>query len=124
MQNETFSILIFHGSARSETHSTAMEFARVLSEETGCKNFTVCFLKGLMPDLEEALNAAIEQGWHSLRLLPLFLLPGTHTSHDIPTLAAQCQARNPEVKISIDTCLVKNPGFLRLIAAQIKETAL
>ncbi len=123
MQNETFSILIFHGSARSETHSTAQEFARQLSEETGCKNFAVCFLKGVTPDLEEALNTAIMHGWRRLRLLPLFLLPGTHTSYDIPALAAQCQAKNPEAEISIDTCLVKNPGFLQLIAKQIKESA-
>lgn len=119
MQNETFSILIFHGSARSEAGSAAKAFEKRLREEPGCTNFSICFLKGSEPELEEALEAAISQGWRKISLHPLFLLPGAHTTHDIPTIAARVQSRHSEAKISINSCLVNDNGFLKLIGSQI-----
>lgn len=121
MQTETFSILIFHGSARSEANLAARKFAEQLAAKSESRNFAICFLKGVSPELEEALASAISAGWHHLRLIPLFLLPGTHTGFDIPKAAADFRARFPEVKIEILDCLVNTPGFLDLVADQIKE---
>ncbi len=123
MQNETFSILIFHGSARSEASSAAKAFEKRLREESGCTNFSICFLKGIEPELEAALEAAVSQGWQKLSLQPLFLLPGTHTTSDIPAIAGKIQSRHPEIKVTINSCLVNDPGFLKLIGGQIRGTS-
>ncbi|MDD3146092.1 MAG: CbiX/SirB N-terminal domain-containing protein [Candidatus Riflebacteria bacterium] len=120
MQNETFSILIFHGSARSEANSAARTFAGQLESGSGCRNFSVCFLKGAVPELEDEITRVATTGWRNIRLIPLFLLPGTHTGFDIPTAAKNARAKFPEVKIEILACLVNWPEFLDLVAKQIK----
>lgn len=121
MQTETFSILIFHGSSMSEANVAAHKFAEQLAANSDCRNFTICFLKGVAPELATAINSAIAAGWQHLRLIPLFLLPGTHTTFDIPKAATCARTRFPEVKIEILDCLVNMQGFLNLVANQIKE---
>lgn len=120
MQKETFSLLVFHGSARSEANMAATEFAKKL-QDLNCQNFSVCFLKGVSPDLNQALTEAAVAGIIRIRITPLFLLPGSHISRDIPEIVDEAKKKFPQLEISIDKCLVESPEFIDLSAARLKN---
>ena len=119
MENETFSLLIFHGSARPEANAAALSFAERLKKRIGMNSFAICFLKGVAPELETALEEAVVRGFRKIRLMPLFLLPGTHTCKDIPAAADVIKKTHPQVEIEIFDCLVEMPEFLELIGKKL-----
>ncbi|GAB1355275.1 hypothetical protein MASR1M12_40170 [Erysipelotrichia bacterium] len=119
MENETFSLLIFHGSALPEANAAAVGFAERLKERIGMTDFSICFLKGVAPELAMALEKVVARGFRKIRLIPLFLLPGTHTRKDIPAAADVIKKTYPHVRIEILDCLVEMPEFLELIGNKL-----
>ncbi len=119
MENETFSLLIFHGSARPEANAAAVSFAERLKKRIGKTSFAICFLKGVAPELATTLEEAVARGFRKIRLIPLFLLPGTHNSKDIPAAADVIKNAYPQVEIEILDCLVEMPEFLELIGNKL-----
>lgn len=121
MQKKTFSLLVFHGSAREIANHAACEFARALSAEHGCIDFSICFLKGFAPELKDAISSAIDSGEKHIHLIPLFLLPGSHTSSDIPGIVKQFSLTHPAIEITIADYLAADPEFIKYVARQIKS---
>lgn len=120
MQKKTFSLLVFHGSARKNANDAANEFSRILSAELGCSQFSLCFLKGVAPELSEAIATAAANGEKHLTIIPLFLLPGSHINDDIPAIVRDFSSAHPEVEIVIRKCLVAEEDFAEYVARQIK----
>lgn len=121
MENETFSLLIFHGSARPEANAAAVSFAERLKKRIGMTSFAICFLKGVAPELATALEETVARGFNKIRLIPLFLLPGTHNCKDIPAAADVIKKTHPQVEIEIFDCLVEMPEFLELIGKKLNN---
>lgn len=121
MENETFSLLIFHGSARPEANAAAVSFAERLRKHINVTDFSICFLKGVAPELSAVLDETVSRGFKRIRLIPLFLLPGTHTCTDIPAAANAVKATHPQVEIEILDCLVEMPEFLELIGKKLNN---
>jgi len=115
------SLLIFHGSARETAGNAATVFADSLKACDGIADFSMCFLRGAKPSLEEAIEKAIADGCDSLRLIPLFLLPGSHIDEDIPAILQKYRQSNPEIKIKLGSCLVHNPQFIKFVASEMAE---
>ena len=122
MENETFSLLIFHGSARPEANAAAVSFAERLGKRIATTSFSICFLKGVAPELAAALDEVVARGFRKIRLIPLFLLPGTHTCKDIPAAADAVKTAHPQVEIEILDCLVEMPEFLELIGKTLNNS--
>jgi sirohydrochlorin cobaltochelatase len=123
MLSATHSLLVFHGSAREAAGSAAKSFAEKLRSDKllpDChKDFSICFLRGAEPVLDQAIAVAIANGYKKLRLIPLFLLPGSHTSEEIPAIVARFKSANPAVEFEVSDCLVHNPQFIAFVADQI-----
>jgi len=71
--------------------------------------------------LDEAIKTAIANGYLSLRLIPLFLLPGSHIDEDIPAIVENFRQTNPGIDIKLGSCLVQNRQFIEFVAAEIAE---
>jgi sirohydrochlorin ferrochelatase len=113
------SLLIFHGSARETAGNAATVFADALKARDGIADFSICFLRGAKPSLEEAIDKAIADGYSRLHLIPLFLLPGSHIDEDIPAIVQKCRQFNPDITISLGSCLVHNPQFIKFVASEM-----
>ena len=121
MKNETFSLLIFHGSARPEAYNEAISFAEKLKSQADSTGFSICFLKGSQPELSTAIEQAIKNGWRKIQLIPLFLLPGSHTLIDIPEVVNLFRKKFPDVSFRTRDCLVNLPDFVQLIENQLRS---
>lgn len=123
MQKKTFSLLVFHGSARHSANEAAFCFAQKLRTGENCENFAICFLKGVVPELREALSDAVNAGYRNIKVIPLFLLPGAHITSDIPDIISDFKASHDkasEVSITLYNCLVDDFKFLQLVANTIR----
>lgn len=114
-------LLIFHGSARESAGKAAASFAEGLRSDSGKPDFSVCFLRGAEPSLEQAIRQSIASGRQKLHLIPLFLLPGAHIDEDIPVIADNFKKANPGVEFKLATCLVDNPQFMKFVASQMSQ---
>ncbi len=121
MQKQTFSLLVFHGSNRQQANTEAFNFIKTLAGKQQAKNFGCCFLRGSQPTIEQALDQAKLEGKNTIRVIPLFLLPGSHINEDIPAAIKLFSEANPEVKITVNPCLCQCPEFADLIAGQIEN---
>jgi sirohydrochlorin cobaltochelatase len=66
---------------------------------------------------------AVDSGFHSLKVLPLFLLPGVHVMEDIPEEVAQAQqVLGQEIKIELQPYLGSHPDLGRVLAKQLDAT--
>lgn len=119
MEPKRHSLLIFHGSARETAGNAAAIFAETLKNQKSLSEFSICFLRGAQPSLENAIETAITSGYTSLRLIPLFLLPGSHIDEDIPEIVEKFRLANPGVTIELGSCLVQNSQFISFVAEQI-----
>lgn len=119
MTTATYSLLVFHGSARETAGNAATSFADKLRSANCQRDFSICFLRGAEPALDKAITAAIENGHKKLRLIPLFLLPGSHTSEEIPAIVERFKRENPAVEFEVSECLVHTPQFIEFVANQI-----
>ena len=54
-------------------------------------------------------------------MLPYFLLPGAHTTRDIPAIIAAAEARHPGVDIAQAPHLGADPAILDALSAQISR---
>jgi len=121
MAAKKHSLLIFHGSARETAGNAATVFADSLKARDGMTEFSICFLRGAKPSLEEAIDKAIANECSCLRLIPLFLLPGSHIDEDIPEIVKKYRQANPHTTIELGSCLVHNPNFIKFVANEIAE---
>ncbi|GAB1541543.1 CbiX/SirB N-terminal domain-containing protein [Scytonema sp. NUACC21] len=65
-------------------------------------------------------NNAVALGCRSLKILPLFLLPGVHVMEDIPAEISQAeQSLDENIKIHIQPYLGSHPGLGALLAKQL-----
>ncbi|KAB8320152.1 sirohydrochlorin chelatase [Tolypothrix campylonemoides VB511288] len=66
---------------------------------------------------------ALNSGCNSLKILPLFLLPGVHVMEDIPAeVALAKQILGQDIKISLQPYLGSHPDLGRLLAKQVVAT--
>jgi sirohydrochlorin cobaltochelatase len=66
---------------------------------------------------------ALDSGCHSLKIQPLFLLPGVHVMEDIPAQVALAeQAIGQDIKIFLQPYLGCHPGLECLLAKQLIAT--
>lgn len=69
-------------------------------------------------------KTALASGYHHIKILPLFLLPGVHVMEDIPGEVALAQhAVGEDVIIELEPYLGSHPGVEQLLAKQIAESS-
>ena len=119
MEKKTINLLLFHGSARANSLESALAFTQKLCDISGRK-VECCFLRGQQPTLEMALASAVNEGYNMIRLIQLFLLPGSHVDEDIPGIIEGFRQKHPEVKIESLPCLVELEGFASMLAAMLE----
>jgi sirohydrochlorin ferrochelatase len=110
-------LYVFHGSSGAEAQEALETLTNKLNKAHS--NAKICFLKNQTPSLNEALMKAVQAGIKEIKVLPMFLLPGSHVTNDIPSVVKGLLASNPALKITIDDCLIKDKDFLNYLIKKL-----
>mgnify|MGYP001001470623 CR=1 FL=1 len=105
---------IIHGSSKEDANVFAREMIRTLFPD---KNVNLGFLEVATPSIPVALKEQADRGATSIRIIPLFLVPGNHVTRDIPKLVTSFKTENPQIKITVEPFLGEHPDFKKLLLA-------
>jgi sirohydrochlorin cobaltochelatase len=77
----------------------------------------------LHEQIKRFAESALASGYHRLKILPLFLLPGVHVMEDIPGEVALAQQAAEDIIIELQPYLGSHAGVEQLLAKQIAENS-
>jgi sirohydrochlorin ferrochelatase len=111
-------VLVAHGSRVDEANDAHRTLAKALAQRTAA-TVMPAFLELTEPDVPAAIDAAVADGAIRVVVLPYFLLPGAHTSRDIPAIIEAARDRHPGVELTQVSHLGANPALLDALASQV-----
>jgi len=74
------------------------------------------FLELMTPNLCESVEALVQDGHRTIRIVPLFLGMGRHAREDLPALCAELRLRYPELQLDLQPALGEQPEMVRAMA--------
>jgi len=110
-------ILVAHGSRKSCSNADIVSLAEVLRESL-TEDFSLvqhAFLELATPRLSSVIDHCIQQGVHSVTLLPYFLLSGHHVTVEIPQILLQKQQQHPHILLKSTPHLGQSPQLPQLL---------
>jgi sirohydrochlorin ferrochelatase len=111
-------VLVAHGSRVAEANDAHRRLAADLAGRTGGA-VIAAFLELAQPDIPAALDEAANGGASRVLVLPYFLLPGAHTTLDLPALVAAARERHPGCRFDQLDHLGADPAVVELLARQV-----
>ena len=125
MKKSTAYLLVVHGSRSvnyaQQLRQLAKQMRSYLSSQNRSIQFTTAYLElAEKPLHQEIIDLTTEyalQGYKCLKVLPLFLLSGTHVLQDIPEQVALARVNSP-LSIELMTSLGKSPYLLNFLRSQ------
>jgi sirohydrochlorin ferrochelatase len=121
MENKTFYLLLFHGSARNDALISAQAFLDKINFSRQIKNTGIAFLRGQQPDLASALKKIAQDNFNKVKVIQLFLLPGAHVNEDIPGMINSFKKDYPNITVETSPCLVELKEFQQMINGLTKD---
>jgi sirohydrochlorin ferrochelatase len=114
-------LLLDHGSRLPEAHAQLERLADdVRARSPGFGEVRIAHLEQAPPSLEETLAACERERADVVFVLPLFLAPGKHVTHDLPDQVARAAERWPGLRVRVLPPLGELPGLAELIAASAR----
>lgn len=110
-------IIAAHGSRRSQSNQEIQQLAHTLNERLAHKYNGVshAFLEFAPPTIENAMQAAFEQGAEQITVLPYFIAGGKHVGKDIPQAIASVLEQWPDKDIILKEHIGAHKGMLDLL---------
>jgi len=88
-------VIVGHGSRLAETKGIYEAIARIVQAQSGYE-VRVGYMKHHHPNLVEAVEGLIKDGFKRIVVVPLFIVPGLHVRDDIPILLGKKEGEVPE----------------------------
>lgn len=107
-------LLVAHGSrlqsSNDEFDALATRVRATLGDDYD--QVATAFLELTEPGIDTTLERLVAEGAEYIRVLPCFLLAGTHVRNDLPNLVQAARAQHPEVRIELLSHLAADAGFV------------
>ncbi len=110
-------VLVAHGSRLESANEAHRRLARSLAQRVE-RPVLPAFLEMAAPSIADAIDAAA-QGASRVVVVPYFLLPGNHTTRDIPELVDEARTRHPTVEIELTEHTGAEPVMMDVLSGQI-----
>lgn len=88
-------VIVGHGSRLAETKGIYEAIAGIVQAQSGYE-VRVGYMKHHRPNLVEAVEGLIKDGFKRIVVVPLFIVPGLHVRDDIPILLGKKEGEVPE----------------------------
>lgn len=110
-------LLVDHGSRRPEAHHHLEWTAEQVRLRRPGLRVHVAHLELVPPSIAEALARCAAEGERRVDVLPLFLIPGRHSTHDLPEQVARAAEQHPGLVVRVLEPLGSRPEIAELILA-------
>lgn len=107
--------IIAHGSAHPGSVEEVHRVASTLRDRSAAGAVVGCFLEKAPPGIGMAIREIAAEGYKTIIGVPWFMLPGKHSSVDVPRELEAAAAETNGVEIRITGCIGTAPGIIRII---------
>ena len=116
-------IIVDHGSRMPESNGLLECVAAAFAKKFAARWDIVepAHMELAAPSIGDAFDRCIARGATKIIVVPYFLGPGKHWTHDIPRLAQEAAARHPGSTATVAGCLGLDDALLELLARRIGE---
>jgi sirohydrochlorin ferrochelatase len=115
-------LLVFHGSRDPRPQKAAEELAALISKQLPPHSLVEIAALELAPIPLHQQIVNIAPQTHTLKIIPLFLLPGVHVTQDIPQAVEQARkVLPPSVNIELCPHLGSYPSLISLLGTQLSQ---
>lgn len=114
-------LLVDHGSRRPEAHRHLEWTAEQVRQRRPGLRVHLAHLELVPPTLAEALAHCAAEGERQVDVLPLFLIPGRHSTHDLPEQLARAAEQHPGLSVRLLEPLGSRPEIAELILAALTD---
>jgi len=109
-------VLFAHGSRDPLWRKPVEAVAARMRESDANARVTCAYLELTEPDLKTAVQSLVEQGAHTVRVVPMFLGVGRHAREDLPLLMAELGANHPSVSFELQQAVGEDQRLIDLLA--------
>lgn len=114
-------IVVDHGSRFDEANVMLEEVCRAYQQVTGMAIVVPAHMELAAPDIAQAFAECVRQGATEIVILPYFLSPGRHSTHDIPRVAAAAAVNYPGVQYSVAEPLGLDSRMVQIMHRRVLE---
>ena len=112
-------VLFCHGSRSPDWRVPFEQLADDYRQRFAGQRVRLAFLELMTPDLVQVLGEEVAAGTTVIRIVPLFLAPGAHTSRDLPALVAEARRRWPRLQIGVEPTVLESPAMRQALVAAL-----
>lgn len=109
-------VLFAHGSRDPLWRAPIDAVAASIRQQDTRMAVSCAFLELMTPDLDTAIEALVQQGHRSIRIVPLFLGMGRHVRQDLPALLAHQRRLHPEILLDCQCAIGEQEEMIHFIA--------
>ena len=114
-------VLIDHGSKVQEANDLLAEIAEIFASLSGIEVVEIAHMELAKPTLSEAFACCVARGAQCVAIYPYFLVPGRHSTEDIPRMAADAAKEFPETSWHVAKPLGADRRIGEVILERIEE---
>lgn len=114
-------LLVDHGSRVPEANETLRAVADLLRQISGIEIVCHAHMEIARPSIEEGVEACVQAGADEIIVHPYFLVPGRHSTGDIPRMVEDAARRFPGLRVVITEPLGIHPKICEVIMERIRD---
>lgn len=114
-------ILIGHGSLRSESGAAMIRIAARLRASGVSPLAEACFLNFSRPTLDDMVAKCLRKGARRIVIQPYFLVAGKYVCQDLPELVIAVARRHPDVPFELAEPFSDHPNMIELVLKRVSE---
>ena len=110
-------ILVDHGSTVEQANETLARIAGLI-ETSGKSRFDIvkyCHMELAEPTVEQAFDACVREGAGHIVVHPYFLVPGKHSTEDIPRMVKEAASRHEGVSYHVTEPLGIHENIIEVV---------
>lgn len=110
-------IIVDHGSTVGEANAMLAEIAELIksNERCGFDMVRYCHMELAEPTIAQAFDACAAEGASHIVIHPYFLVPGKHSTQDIPRMTAEAASKHKGVSYYVTEPLGVHENIIEVI---------
>ncbi len=110
-------IIVDHGSVVDDANNILVQVTDMLRDDDEC-NFEIVrysHMELVEPTISQTFDACVADGAEEIIVHPYFLVPGKHSTHDIPNMVREAAKKHPQVSYRVTAPLGLHSKILKVV---------
>ncbi len=114
-------LIVDHGSRVDEANELLAEVVRLVKDMSQLEIVHYAHMELAEPTIQQGFDTCVKEGAEEIVVHPYFLVPGRHSTEDIPRMAAHAAQKHPKISFRVTPPLGLDRKIGELILKRVQE---